>query len=91
MRELRTDFGAGLDRPPGRWIAGGERAPPEPALPPRDSRPPETPGPPPGWRPFLGSNQGRSRGITRRVRNSDILRFGPDPARKRAREQNRRR
>lgn len=73
--------------PPGRWSLHDKPA--EPCHPPRGLllRPPEPPGPPPGWVPL---EQPRSKGWVRRERQADILRFGPDPARKADREAKRR-
>ena len=71
--------------PPGRWTL--DVRPAEPRFPPRSFRPPEPNGPPPGWR---GKGGPKSKGTTRRERQADILRFGPDPQRKAAREAKRR-
>ena len=78
------------EAPPGRWY--WVEPPPEPSLPPRNLRPVEPPGPPPGWVGRTWPRDGpRSKGVKRRERNQDILLYGPDPLRKKAREEERRR
>ena len=74
--------------PPGTWTL--REKPPEPRYPPRGFRPPEPHGPPPFWRDSGSRGTGRSKGVTRRERQADILQYGPDPTRKAQREERRR-
>ena len=75
------------EAPPGRWSLS-ER-PSEPSAPPR-FRPPEPRGPPPSWTGSRDREGPKSKGVVRRERQADILRYGPGPKRKAERELKRR-
>ena len=76
----------GGEAPPGRWTLREGPSEPRGAW---SFRPPEPAHPPPGWRPDYVKK--RSKGINRDLRNQDIFLHGPDPARKRLREESWRR